>query len=302
MSRILVSGASGLSGAAIVRELSLQKLPVRALVRSKARASALADLSDVELHEGDMLRPETLEPAFDGVDRAVLISSTSPQMVETQCTFVDAARSAGIRHVLKFSGKESNTGFDQSRFRFTRMHAEIERYLEGSGLAWTHLRPSQFMQVYLREVPTIVANGALFLPLEAVSLAPIDVDDIARVIVALLKGGPVHEAKGYDLTGPEALTMAEIAERISQATATPVRFVPVTPQERRNALIAKGLPLHFVDAFDEQAKERLRCPEAGVDVAIARSLGVRLATFGEFARRHAAEFRGNATVQPGVRP
>lgn len=300
-STILVSGATGSAGAALVRELSLQGLPVRALVRSPGKAEPLSALRGVDVRLGDMLRPETLSPALEGIERVVLISSASAQMVETQCTFIDAARSAGVRHILKLSGKESNHGFDQRRFRFTRMHAEIEGHLERSGLAWTQLRPSQFMQVYLREAPTIVARGALLLPLAGVSLAPIDVDDVARVIVGLLNGGPARENQRYDLTGPEALDMAEIADRIGQATLTAVRFVPVTFEERRAALIAKGLPLDFVDALDEQARERARCPEACVDVGIASALGVRLTTFAEFARRHAPELCGDRTAPaPGA--
>lgn len=66
------------------------------------------------------------------------------------------------------------------------MHDEIERYLERSGLSWTHLRPSQFMQVYLRETPTIVSKQAIFLPMADVTLAPVDVEDIAKVSFALL--------------------------------------------------------------------------------------------------------------------
>src|SRR6266851_4412408 len=98
-----------------------------------------------------MLRPETLDPVLDGVDRALLISSAGPEMLDTQWRFIDAARQAGVGHIVKFSGKESGIGFDPLRFRFTRMHELIEDYLEASGVAWTHLRPSQFMQVYLCE-------------------------------------------------------------------------------------------------------------------------------------------------------
>ena len=162
---ILVTGASGWSGSAVIREFARRKTPVRALVRSRARARDLETLPDVELVEGDMRRPDTLEPVLRGVERALMVSSSDPQMLETQCTFIDAAKRAGVRHVVKFSGKESGAGFDAKRFRFTRMHEEIETYLERSGLAWTHLRPSQFMQVYLREAPSIVSKGALPLPL-----------------------------------------------------------------------------------------------------------------------------------------
>src|ERR1051326_4092281 len=172
---ILVTGATGLSGSAVIREFARQQTPVRALVRSRGSAHDLELLPTVEVVEGDMLRAETLASALSGVERVLLISSADQQMLETQCAFIDAAKKAGIRHIVKFSGL--NSALD-SPFLFTRMHAEIERFLEGSGLAWTHLRPSQFMQVYLREVPTIVAESAFFLPLEDAQLAPVDIEDI----------------------------------------------------------------------------------------------------------------------------
>src|SRR5262249_35330474 len=149
----------------IVQEFARRGIPVRALVRSRTKASLLETLPGVEVVEGDMRRPETLGRALKGVDRALMISSSDPQMIETQSSFIDASKKAGVRHVVKFSGKESSIGFNPANFRFTRMHEEIERYLESSGLGWTHLRPSQFMQVYLREVPTIVTKSAIFLPI-----------------------------------------------------------------------------------------------------------------------------------------
>src|SRR5215472_14644194 len=145
MYMILVTGAAGLNGSAVVREFSRNSVALRALVRDRSRAIALAELPYVELVEGDMARAETLDRVLGGIDRALMISSPNPQMLEVQCRFVDACKAAGIAHVVKFSGKESNVGFDANRFLFTRMHEEIERYLEASGLVWTHLRPSQFM-------------------------------------------------------------------------------------------------------------------------------------------------------------
>src|SRR5215831_16067078 len=131
---ILVTGAAGLNGSAIVREFSRNGVPVRALVRDRSKAKALAGLSHVELVEGDMARAETLSPALQGVGRVLMISSAGPQMVETQYRFVDACKAAGVAHVVKFSGKESGIGFDAKNFRFTRMHEDIERYLENMRL------------------------------------------------------------------------------------------------------------------------------------------------------------------------
>jgi uncharacterized protein YbjT (DUF2867 family) len=290
---ILVTGAAGLSGSIVIREFARQKTEVRALVRSRAKASKLETFPTVEIVEGDMLRPETLGAALDGVDRVLMISSSSPQMLETQCTFIDASKKAGVRHIVKFSGAESSVGFNPENFRFTRMHEEIERYLEGSGLAWTHLRPSQFMQVYLREVPTIVAEDAFFLPMGNAKLAPIDIEDIAKVAFALLRNGG-HEARSYDMTGPEALTMTEIAERISRAIGKTVRYVNVAPQEKRRALLAAGTLPERADALDELFSERRKHPESRVYLGTHEAFGVQPTTFAEFARRNAAVFHGES--------
>jgi nucleoside-diphosphate-sugar epimerase len=119
---IVVTGATGLSGSIVIREFARHKTPLRALVRNRARARALETLATVEFVEADMLRPETLGAALDGVDRVLMISSPDPQMVETQCTFIDASKKASVRHIVKFSGAESGVGFNPKAFRFTRMH------------------------------------------------------------------------------------------------------------------------------------------------------------------------------------
>src|SRR5262249_38157954 len=290
-SMILVTGAAGLSGSAVVREFSCNDVSVRAPVRNRAKAGAIEGLPHVELVEGDMARTETLGPALNGIAHVLLISSSTPQMRETQCRFIDACKASGVAHVVKFSGRESGVGFDAKNFRFTRMHEEIEHYLEESGLAWTHLRPSQFMQVYLREVPSIAAKGALLLPLDDVKLSPVDIDDIAKIAFAILvRGG--HEGRGFDITGPQALSMAQIATCIGAAIGKPVRYHNVGPEDRRRALLAAGLPPLMVDALDEQAAERRRHPESRVELAAHAAFGVKPTRFAEFARRHAAAFRG----------
>jgi uncharacterized protein YbjT (DUF2867 family) len=288
---VLVTGAAGLSGSIVIREFAQQNTPVKALVRDRARAKAFETFPTVEIVEGDMLRPETLRAALQGVDRVLMISSANSQMVETQCTFIDAAKRAGVSHIVKFSGAESGVGFKAKNFRFTRMHEEIERYLERSGIAWTHLRPSQFMQVYLREIPSIVKHGAFYQALENVKLSPVDLEDVAKVAFGLLNTNG-HESKSYDMTGPEALSMPEIAESISKAIEQPVRYVDITQAERRQALLNAGISADFADALDEQANERRRCPESRISLAAHEMFGIKPTTFAEFARRNALVFRG----------
>jgi uncharacterized protein YbjT (DUF2867 family) len=292
---ILITGAAGLSGSAIVNEFSSSKVPVRALVRDRRKANLIAKLPGVEIVEGDMSRPETLRPALEGIDQAMMISSSAPTMAATQVTFIDACRAAGVRRIVKLSGKESGVGFDATMFPFTRMHEEIEDHLESSGLAWAHLRPAQFMQVYLRASATIAQRGMLLLPHADITLSPVDITDVAKIAFAVLTRDN-GENLSLDITGPQALSMAAIAGIIGDSIGRPIRYQPITADEHRRAMAAAGLPSFMIDALSEQAAERRRHPESAIDLAAHEAFGVVPTRFEQFARRHAALFRGEHTL------
>jgi uncharacterized protein YbjT (DUF2867 family) len=284
---LLLTGATGAAGSLIAREFINQQEPVRVLVRDRTNAQWLENVPTVEIVSGDMSDRSGLTPALEGVERVLMISSPAMNMVETQSTFVDACKSAGVRHVIKFSGLDARP---ETRFPFGRMHWEIEQQLERSGLAWTHLRPTGFMQEYLREAPSIINDGALYLPLGDVRLNPVDLIDVAKVAFLVLRDGG-HEGETLPLTGPEALTITAIAEHISSAVGKAVRYVPISAAQRRQALIAHGVPAEFADALDEQVTERLKGGlESKVDLSTHRRFNVRPTTFSQFARRNARAF------------
>jgi uncharacterized protein YbjT (DUF2867 family) len=291
---ILVTGATGLNGTALVRKLSAKGVPLRALVRNAAKAAEIAALPNVEIAIADMAKPETLPAALAGVDRAMLNSSADPAMVEVQSNFIAAAAKAGVRHVVKLSGIMPEL---DSPFRFARMHGEIEKRLEASGMAFTHLRAGEFMPSYFRQVPMILAKGALFLPMENQRIASIDIGDLAE-IAALVLTNPGHEGKIYPLTGPEALTMTEVAERLSAATGKTIKYINVSPEDVRKAQLAAGVPAYIADALAELFAERRKGKESQVWPIAQTLLGRRPTSFAEFAARNAAIFRGE---QPASR-
>lgn len=288
---ILITGAAGQSGSAVVRAFAQQEIPVRALVRDPASVPWLAALPGVDVVAGDLRVPSSLAGALEGVTRVLLISSPREDMVMTQISFIDAARAAGVPYIVKFSGREPGIGFDQTVFRGTRQHGQIERYLEAAGMTWTHLRPSQFMQNYLPQNATGVDPEAkeLVASIGAGQLSPVDIDDIAQIAVKVLTSDG-HEGRAYNITGPEALTMTEVVDRISAATGVAFRYTPVTFEEQRRRYTAAGLPPQVIDLLEEQARERRRTPVAGVNVDTQLALGVVPTTFAEFARKHAQEF------------
>lgn len=287
---ILVTGATGLNGKELLRKLSARGVAVRALVRNPARAEAIAALPHVEIVQGDMAHPETLATALRGVDRAMLISSSDAVMLDVQSNLIAAARQAGVKHVVKLSGIMPEL---DSAFRFARMHGEIEKRLEASGMAFTHLRAGEFMPAYFRQVPNIAAKNAIFLPMEDARIASIDVGDIAEIAARVLTGRG-HEGKIYPLTGPQALTMAEVAEKLSAATGKPIRYVNVPPEAARQAQLAAGMQPYLADALFELFAERRNGKEAKVWPDAAALLGRPPTSFDEFARRNAAVFRGEA--------
>jgi uncharacterized protein YbjT (DUF2867 family) len=292
---ILVTGATGLNGGEVVRRLSARGIPVRALVRSSVRAGGLAAQPNVEIVEGDMAQPSTLAEALRGIERALLISSSDPMMLDVQSSFIDAASAAGVKHVVKLSGIIPEL---DSPFRFARMHAEIERRLEASGMAFTHLRAGEFMTSYFRQVPSIVAKGALFLPMEDAKIASVDIGDIADVAVAVLTGSG-HEGQAYPITGPEALSMTEVAEKLSAATGKAIRYVNVAPEDAKHAQLAAGLPPYLVDGLAELFAERRKGKEAQVSPFVQTILGRDATSFDAFARRNAAIFRGEPAPPKG---
>ena len=291
---ILVTGATGLNGAELVRRLSAKGIPSRALVRNRAKAQSLAALPNVEVVVGDMAHPDSLTDALRGVERAMLISSSDPTMLETQSSFIDAARRAGVKHVVKLSGIIPEL---DSPFRFARMHAEIEKRLEASGVAYTHLRAGEFMPSYFRQVPSIVARGILALPMADARIASIDIGDIAEVAIAVLTTSG-HEGKTCPLTGPESLTMAEVAEKLSAVVGKSIRYVDVPPEEAKAARLAAGMPPYLADGLDELFAERRKGKESKVWPTIDEVFGWQPTSFDTFASRNVAIFRGE---QPSTR-
>src|ERR1700730_9695931 len=291
---ILVTGATGLNGMELLRRLSARGVAVRALVRNPAKAEAIAALPHVQIVQGDMARPVTLAEALHDIDRAMLISSSDPDMLDVQSNFIDAARKAGVKHVVKLSGIMPEL---DSAFRFARMHGEIEKRLEASGMAFTHLRAGELMPSYFRQVAILAAKGALFFAMENQRIASIDIGDLAE-IAALVLTNPGHEGKIYPLTGPEALTMTEVAERLSAATGKKIKYINVSPEDVRKAQLAAGVPAYIADALAELFAERRKGKESQVWPIAQTLLGRRPTSFAEFAARNAAIFRGE---QPAPR-
>jgi uncharacterized protein YbjT (DUF2867 family) len=286
---ILVTGTTGTNGGELARQLSGAGVPFRALVRDPARAQAVAALPGAALVTGDLDDPASLAPALDGVTRAFLVTPSTAEAEARQRRFVVAAREAGVRHVVKLSQIHADPG---SPVRFLRYHASVEQALRDSGMAWTFLRPNLFMQALLQFAPMIAQGAPLAAPAGEGRVSVVDVRDIAAAAHAALTGDG-HEGQVYELTGPEALTHAEIARRIGAAVGREVPFVDAPPDQFRAALGEFGMDPWQADGLIEDYAHYARDEAAAVADGVARATGRAPRDFDTFAREHAAAFHAS---------
>jgi uncharacterized protein YbjT (DUF2867 family) len=268
-----------------VTRLATRHVPVRAMVRYRDRARAIA-LPYVDVVEGDFDRPVTLLTALAGVDRAFLLTSSSERAQAQQLAFIEAARQSGVAHLVKLSQFGADA---HSPGRFQRYHAAVEAALHASGIAYTVLRPNLFMQGLFNLRSTIATQNAFYAAAGDAKVSAVDVRDIAEVAVAALTESG-HEGKSYELTGPQALTHAEMAAHLSSALGRQVAFVDIPPEAMRDTLLSVGFPVWQADGLLEEYACYQRGEAAAVTSGVRDAIDKAPRSFEAFARDYAAMF------------
>lgn len=289
--KFLVTGASGLSGSIVVDEFIRQNIPVRVLVRDRRKVSKLENPPGVEIFEGDMMDAHSLSGVFDGIEKALMISSANEKMVETQQCFIDAAQQAGLPHLIKYSGFDTGIGFNGQNFIAQVQHAKAEDHLASSRMDWTILRVSQFMQFYLPGTRTGVTleQNALILPIEDARLAPVDIEDVARIVAGIMTGTG-HERKIYEISGPDAMNMREACDIISRVTGRQIEYRHISLEDYINMFEAMGIPEYPKRVISELSRERRKCIDSHIWLDTHRQLNVRPTNFAEFIYKHKSVF------------
>jgi uncharacterized protein YbjT (DUF2867 family) len=188
--------------------------------------------------------------------------------------------------------KLSAVGADSSAPEgFGKWHGQAEELLKSSGLGWTILRPNFFMQNLLGQAGAIAAQGAIYQPVGEARASFIDARDIAAVAARTLTDEG-HEGETYVLTGPKALSYTDVAAKLSEATGRRVAYVAITPEQFREGALAQGLPEWLVSALERLNELAVSGEAEEVTDDVRRVGGREPKTFDEFARAHAAAFRG----------
>lgn len=240
MSRVLVTGATGTVGSAVVRELLQRGESPIAAVRDAAGAGRLppgATARELDFEAS----PDRFRAALDGIDRVFLMRP--PAIADVQARlfpFIDACRAHGIRHIvfLSLQGVQANRG--------TPHHA-VERHLRATRAPFTNLRPNFFMQnLVTAYADEIRERGEIVVPAGRSRTAFIDARDIGRVAATVLTE-PGHERRSYTLSGEQSLTYADVARTMTEVLGRPIRYTRPSEREYLELLAAKGCPPDYLD-------------------------------------------------------
>ncbi|MFD3554440.1 NmrA family NAD(P)-binding protein [Streptomyces goshikiensis] len=287
---IVVMGATGATGNALLHSLLALGAPVRALTRTPHRpipGITGAHQPPVEVQYADATDPDSLRTAFKGGSQLFLAMANSPAQVELETRVIDIAAHTGIGHIVKISAPAAEP---DSPVAVSRGHHAVEEHLRASGLTHTILRPYAFMQNLLRLAPT-VAQGVILGTMGDAPCNYIDCRDIGDVAAAALTR-PDIAGGTYTVTGPEAVSYPELASRLTTLMGNQVRYVNLTPDELRDNLIHNAhMPAWLADHVTEIQQLAVTRPETPT-TTVTDVLGRPPRTLDAFLHEHHAHFRG----------
>lgn len=239
---ILVTGATGTIGSSTVKALKAKGARFKVGARSPDKLKG----QGVEAVPFDWEKPETFGPALQGVEKVFLLTPMSEKQVEYTQALTDAAKKAGVKHIVKLSvmGADAEPGISLGR-----MHRDGEKAIKNSGIAWTMLRPTFFMDNFVNYYGVDPAKDSTMYAAHGEGKAVwVDGRDIGEVAAAVLTS-PGHEGKVYDLTGPEALSDAEVLAILGQALGHKYTYVAVPDEAALKSMQDMKMPAWMVEGY-----------------------------------------------------
>ncbi len=278
---VLITGATGHVGKELLEQiLKRGDARVRVLVRDRTKVSHLSNR--VEIAVGDLNRPETLSAAMQNVEQLYFVTAVTEQVVN----LVEAAKKAGVKHVVKQSTIEADRSLGPGKW-----HREQEEFIKASGMTWTIIRPTMMMTNTIEWwAATIKSRSAVYFPGGKGKVPAIDPRDIAAVAFNVLTGSG-HGGKTYVVTGPEALTIAEMVEVIGKVLGRRIRYIPVSPCLAGIWLRRSGLPGRLAKALIQTLRALRKNEYAYVTEDVERVTGHKPRDFESWCRENIAAFQ-----------
>lgn len=280
--RILITGASGTIGSALVAALEARGIAF-SVMRSQPGTG-----STHPVVLGDYSQPATLREAFAGFDVVFLLQPLVPDLVAHGHNAIAAAKAAGVKHVVRSSGAGADPA---SPVSIAQAHGSVDQALRESGLEWTILRPTFFMQNHITHNREAIRQGNYYAAQGDGAISLIDVRDIADCVAAILADPASHRGQTYDLTGGEALSNAVQMAEISAVAGKPVSYVDIPGEAAEAAMREHGVPTQLIDWYLSLHAVVKAGYAAAVSPDVERLSGHPPRRYADFVREHAESWR-----------
>lgn len=287
--KILITGSTGTVGSEVVRQLANENVDVVAMIRNHAHEGKLKR-SGVRCVIGDYENTLSLDSALTGIERVFLLSPLDPRQAEHQGRLVDSARRAGVKRIVKLSGIWA--AFD-SKIDVLKQHAQTEKQIEGSGLEWTHIGPTFFMQNFLLSAPTIQAQGTVFSAYGDGPVNFIDARDVAAFAVRTLVDEG-HNQKNYKITGPENRSMADFSRRIGEEIGRSVTYFDLSVDDLFQGMLGAGVSKFSAETVTSLIKTIREGHQDSITPTLEAVIKRKPRFIQDFARNYKAVLLGRA--------
>ena len=242
--KTLVTGATGNTCSILIPALIKAGQEVRAFVRDERKAKKLAE-AGAEIFIGDLDHPETIDGALEGVDQVYLCTWNGPTAAAQGINVINAIKRVGIDPLVV-----RHSAFGSKKSRIIQHIDEVDNALKASGLRWIIIKPTFFMQNLMMAAPTVQSQGSIYWDWADGKVGMIDIRDVAESALGALTGKAL-EGKEYILTGPNPISMYDVATSFTKELNKQVNYVPVSHEASKEAMLGMGFPEFIVDGYIE---------------------------------------------------
>jgi len=298
---VLITGATGDTGRAAVKESITRGLTVRAMVHRKDDRSGALERLGAEVMVGDLQKIDEIRQAMEGTCAAYLVYPVQPGLIDATVYFAQAAKETGVAAIVNLSQRSASRTSASHACQDTWI---AEQALNWSGLAVTHLRPTYFLEwlLYPWQLPLFLEEGILRLPVGKGRHAPIGSEDTGRVVAAILENPTGHASQTYPLFGPVEMDHDEMAAELTKALGRKIVFENISINDYATFLEKKGLPAYVIQHFEGAMDDYQHGVMAGMNDNVERLTGQKPMSVGEFARVHLDQLNPSLTSRTAARP
>jgi uncharacterized protein YbjT (DUF2867 family) len=250
MQHILVTGATGKIGNALIQRLATYNFGIRAFIRNTEKFKQLT-AKGVELVQGTFEDKRVVRDVVEDIDILILITSANPNAVEQAHNILAAAREAGVKKIVRISVFKADVDGPTD---ITRLHGYTDAAIQNSGLTYTILRPLFFMQnLFFIAADTLAKERKLYFGTSDAKLSMIDLRDVIDCAEQSIISD-IFNNQIFTLTGPESISFGDIATRLSKILGYPIQYVSVPPAIVKQSIRSKDMGDWYAQVMEDLCK------------------------------------------------